>query len=63
MKAIFSWKSPSARPLGLDPATANDAQLLDLMTHEPRLIRRPIVLTGDRLVIGGDPKELERVLG
>ncbi len=63
VKAISSWKSPSARPLGLDQASVSDDRLLDLMAHEPRLIRRPIVLIADRPVVGGDPKELERLLG
>jgi arsenate reductase-like glutaredoxin family protein len=63
VKAIFSWKSPSARPLALDPAGADEEQLLGLMEREPRLIRRPIVLVGDQPVVGGDAKELARLLG
>ena len=63
VQAIFSWKSPSARPLALDPATVDDARLLDLMQDEPRLIRRPIVLADGQPVVGGDAKALERLLG
>lgn len=61
-RAIFSWKSPSARPLALDPATVDDAQLLDLMRAEPRLVRRPLVLSDGQLIVGGDPRALERLL-
>lgn len=32
------------------------------MLNEPRLIRRPIVIAADQLVIGGDPKALEDAL-
>lgn len=63
MKAIFSWRSPSAKPLGLSEATANDEALLALMLREPRLIRRPIVLVGEQPIIGGDPKALAQALG
>ena len=31
----------------------DDDGLLRLMLQEPRLIRRPLVMLGDRLVIGG----------
>jgi len=41
----------------------DDARLLDLMQGEPRLIRRPLVLANGQLVVGGDPKALERLLG
>ncbi len=62
-RALFSWKSPSARPLALDPASVDDARLLELMAGEPRLIRRPLVLADGELVVGGDVKALERLLG
>ena len=34
-----------------------------LMLQEPRLIRRPLFRVGNDLVVGGDRKSLERVLG
>ncbi len=61
--ALFSWKSPSARPLALDRATVDAARLLDLMAGEPRLIRRPLVLVDGELIVGGDVKALARLLG
>jgi arsenate reductase-like glutaredoxin family protein len=51
---LFSWKSPQARARGITPGTRSDAELLELMTEEPRLIRRPLVRIGDQLVIGAD---------
>lgn len=51
---IFSWKSPTARQKGLKPGDLSDDQMLDLMIEEPRLIRRPIVTAGDRVIVGLD---------
>ena len=55
---VFSWKSPTARQMGLTPGSRTDDELLELMAREPRLIRRPLVLAGERLVIGADLKAL-----
>lgn len=43
----------------IDPATASDATLIDLMAREPKLIERPIVEVDDAARIGRPP---ERVL-
>ena len=51
---LFSWRSPTARARGLQPGSLSDEQMIELMQQEPRLIRRPLVLAGDRLVIGAD---------
>ncbi len=59
---LFSWKSPSAKRLGLTPSTASDAELLRLMLSEPRLIRRPITRIGHTLVIGADYKALTEAI-
>lgn len=58
---LFSWKSPTARQMGLTPGSRSDGELLALMADEPRLIRRPLVLAGDRLIIGADLKALSTV--
>jgi arsenate reductase-like glutaredoxin family protein len=55
---LFSWKSPTARKLGLTPGSRSDDELLALMAGEPRLIRRPLVLADGRLIIGADLKAL-----
>ena len=59
---IFAWRSPSFKALGLEPGDLGDDDLVRLMLQEPRLVRRPLIQMEDRLVIGGNKKELEAAL-
>ncbi len=59
---LFSWRSPSFRKMNLDKATLEPQDLVRLMAQEPRLIRRPMFRTGDRLVVGGGKKAIDSVL-
>ncbi len=62
VEQLFSWKSPTARQRGLTPGSASDAELIRLMATEPRLIRRPLVLAGDRLIVGADMEALRALI-
>ena len=59
---IFSWRSPSFKSMGLGRETLSPEDLLGLMSQEPRLIRRPIIRIGDKLVIGANMKNIEAAL-
>jgi arsenate reductase-like glutaredoxin family protein len=59
----FARKSPSVKKMGLDPDSLTGDDMVGFMLQEPRLIRRPIIKIGDRLVIGGGQKALEAALG
>jgi arsenate reductase-like glutaredoxin family protein len=59
---IFSWKSPTAKAQGITPGSRCEEELLDLMSEEPRLLRRPLLKRGDRLLIGFNQKEWEEAL-
>ncbi len=59
---LFSWKSPTARQRGLTPGAVSDEELIRLMAAEPRLIRRPLVLAGGRLIVGADPDALRALV-
>ncbi|MXX53656.1 MAG: hypothetical protein F4Z35_06955 [Dehalococcoidia bacterium] len=55
----FSWRSPSFRKLGLKREEMSDNQMLELMAEEPRLIRRPLIMTPDgKLIVGTDKKAM-----
>ncbi len=60
---LFSFKSPSVKALGLEPAKLSEEQLIEQMLKEPRLIRRPIVRLGGRLLFGADVRRLQETLG
>lgn len=42
------------RALGLDPAALDDEAIFDLLTREPKLLRRPILTDGRRIIVGLD---------
>lgn len=60
---VFSWRSPSARKLGLDRDTVTNDELISLMVGEPRLIRRPLIQVEGRLVVGTDKKAMAEAFG
>ena len=54
VRAIFAFSSPSFRKLGRSPESLSDQRLLDMILEEPRLLRRPLLLTDDgRVLVGG----------
>lgn len=63
LEELFSWKSPTARERGLQPGAVDAGELRRLMLAEPRLIRRPLVRLGDRLLVGFSAAEWRRELG
>lgn len=61
--AIFAARSPSLKKMGLTAAELSDERKIALMLEEPRLVRRPIVRLGDRLIIGASLKAMTEALG
>jgi arsenate reductase-like glutaredoxin family protein len=53
---IFSWRSPTARKLGLQAKQneLSDDDLLRLMVEEPNLVRRPLFTVDGEIVPGFD---------
>lgn len=65
---IFSWRSPTARKLGLAAKrdTLSNDDLIRMMIEEPNLIRRPLFSVNGELVAGFDATaraELTKLLG
>ena len=54
VRGLLSLRSPQVKALGLDRRPLSDAQLVALMAKEPRLLRRPLLHDGRRLIIGFD---------
>jgi Spx/MgsR family transcriptional regulator len=61
VRSLLSTRSTRYKALGLDRKKVSDDELVALMAKEPRLLRRPLVQAGERLVIGFDREALERV--
>ncbi len=55
---IFSWRSPSVKKMGLDKDSLSEDDLVRLMIEEPRLVRRPLVRAGGKLVVGTDKRAM-----
>jgi arsenate reductase-like glutaredoxin family protein len=51
---LFSWRSPTARKMGIQPGSLDDDGLIAAMAAEPRLIRRPLTVAGGNIIIGAD---------
>jgi arsenate reductase/regulatory protein spx len=59
---IFSRRSPAARRYGLDETTVTPEKLLLKMLEEPRLVRRPLLLAGDTVVVGWNPERMHEAV-
>ena len=53
MRGLFAFGSPSYRRLGRDPEGLTEAEMMDLMLAEPRLLRRPLLVTDHGRVLAG----------
>jgi regulatory protein spx len=51
---LLSIRSPQVKALGLDRRRVSDDELIALMAKEPRLLRRPLLHHGRRLIVGLD---------
>ena len=63
VSAMFAARSPSLKKMGLTAAELSDDRKLSLMLEEPRLVRRPIIRLGDRLIIGASIKAVTEAIG
>ncbi len=62
LSEIFARRSPSLKKLGLAGQELPNDEMLKLMLQEPRLIRRPLVKIGDKMLIGANLKVLSEAL-
>jgi arsenate reductase len=50
------------KALGLSDPQLTDAQLIDAMASQPKLIERPILVVGDKAIIGRPPENVLEIL-
>ena len=62
IEEIFSKRSPSVKALGLEGRQLDADEMMTYMLQEPRLIRRPLLIQGDRLAVGFSPEQTLAVL-
>lgn len=61
-RALLRKRDRAYRERGLgDPETGDD-EILDAMASHPNLIQRPIVVKGDRAVLGRPPERVKELL-
>ena len=51
-ESIFARRSPSLKKLGLADKELSDDEMIKLMLQEPKLVRRPLLKVGNRLIVG-----------
>ena len=58
LRDIIRKSEPEFEELGLGDETLSDEIVLDLVCKHPRLIQRPIIVKGERAVLGRPPENV-----
>jgi arsenate reductase-like glutaredoxin family protein len=53
IRNIFAFGSPSFKKLNRAPDDLTDDQLIEMVLREPRMLRRPLLVQGERVLVGG----------
>ena len=61
-REILRKDEPVAKQLGIGKKDFSDQELIALMAKHPDLIQRPIVVRGDRAVLGRPPENVGKLL-
>ena len=59
---IFARRSPSLKQMGKADQELSESEMVALMLQEPRLVRRPLVLLGGKLLVGANIKTVQAAL-
>ena len=61
-REILRKDEPVAKELGIGKKDFSDEELIALMATHPDLIQRPIVVRGEKAVLGRPPENVEKLL-
>lgn len=61
-KELLSTRSRRYKELALADKSLSEQELITLLAEEPGLWRRPVVVRGEKVVIGYDARNLEELL-
>ena len=56
---IFARRSPSLKNMGMSDKELSDEEMINLMLQEPKLIRRPLLKVGNKLMVGSGSASVE----
>ena len=59
---IFARRSPSLKKMGLADKELSDDEMVGLMLREPKLVRRPLLKVGGKLMVGGGNAAVEAAI-
>lgn len=59
---VLSTRSTPYREMKLAERNLGDDEIIDLMLDEPRLLKRPIMVSGSDVVIGYKPDEIRQLI-
>ena len=59
---IFARRSPSLKKLRLVDKELSDDEMINLMLQEPKLVRRPLIKVGGKLMVGGGTAAVEAAI-
>lgn len=59
---IFARRSPSLKKMGLADKQLSDDEMIELMLQEPKLVRRPLLKVGNKLMVGGGNTAVEEAI-
>jgi arsenate reductase/regulatory protein spx len=61
VRALLSTRTAQYRALGLDRREVSEAELVELMAKEPRLLRRPLLAADGAVIVGYDREAYGRL--
>ena len=59
---IFARRSPSLKKMGLADKALSDDEMIKLMLQEPKLVRRPLIKVGNKLMVGAGNAVVEEAI-